>query len=68
MVQGSNSTTPAAAQQELTSIVVPTAKSKYLFDLSNLSVQSLALLAELSKKRGIEEKLKNNALLLKSWL
>jgi hypothetical protein len=47
---------------------VPTEKANFLFELSRMSVGTLSLLAELSKKPGIEEKLKAKASILKYML
>jgi hypothetical protein len=43
-------------------------KSVYLDQLSKLDIETLKLLAELSKKPGIEAKLKKNIFLIKTFL
>jgi hypothetical protein len=60
--------TKTTNEQGLTKIVVPTEKANFLFELSRMSVGTLSLLAELSKKPGIEEKLKAKASILKYML
>jgi hypothetical protein len=43
-------------------------KKPYLDELSKLDIETLKLLAELSKKPGISQKLKKNIVLIKTFL
>lgn len=47
------------AQPQLCSVTCSPEKAEYLAQLASLSVESLRILAEKSRKPGIEQKLKN---------
>lgn len=53
---------------QLTSIVVPEDRARFLHELAKLDADTLTILADLSRKPGIEMKLKKNVVLIKSFL
>lgn len=58
----------AQAQTSLCKIIVPSESSEYLHKLSKLNKETLRILAELSNKPGIDQKVKKNEVLIKSFL